>query len=96
MDIAILVRPGTALSPDERLALAAELTQIAARPADLAVLGGPGGSVLAKEVVTTGRRLWEDGSTAPAEFEMYALSSYARLREDRAPVEAAYSLASGS
>ena len=95
LDVALLLRPGAVLPAEQRLGLTADLTAIAARPVDLSVLGGPGGTILGREVVTTGRRVWDDGSRAVPEFEMYALSAYARLREDRAPVEAAYSLADG-
>lgn len=92
LDVGILLPPGADLAPEQRLALASELGSLAGRPVDLAVLGRPAGAVLGKEVVTSGRRLWDDGSTAVDEFEMYALGAYARLREDRAAVEAAYSL----
>jgi len=96
LDVAILLRPGARISAEGRLSLAAELTAVAARPVDLSVLRGPGGVVLGKEVVTTGRRLWEDGSPYVCEFEMYALSAYVRLREDRAVVEAAYTHAAAA
>ena len=91
LDVAILLAPGVDLPSQQRLDLAADLGTLAERTVDLSVLGRPAGAVLAKEAVTSGRRLWDDGTQAAAEFEMYALSSYARLREDRAPVEAAYS-----
>ena len=92
LDLAILLAQGLDLSSGQRLDLVADLASLAGRTVDLSVLGKPGGTVLAKEAVTSGRRLWDDGTEAAAEFEMYALSAYARLREDRAPVEAAYSL----
>ena len=94
LDLAVLLAPGAEISSERRLDLAGDLSALAGREVDLSVLGKPGGTVLAKEAVTTGRRLWDDGTHAAAEFEMYALSAYARLREDRAPVEAAYSLSS--
>ena len=94
LDLAALLAPGVDLSSEQRLELAADLASLAGRAVDLSVLGKPGGTVLGKEAVTTGRRIWDDGTLAAAEFEMYALSAYARLREDRAPVEAAYSLSS--
>ena len=92
LDVALLLARGFDLSSEQRLDLAADLASLAGRTIDLSVLGRPGGTVLAKEAVTSGRRLWDDGTGVAAEFEMYALSAYARLREDRAPVEAAYSL----
>jgi len=94
VDPGLLLAPGADLSSEQRLDLAADLGSRAGRTVDLSVLARPGGTVLGKEVVTTGRRLWGDGTQTAAEFEMYALSAYARLREDRAPVEAANSLAS--
>ena len=92
LDLAVLLPPGCDLTPAERLDLAAALRALAGRPVDLAVLGRSGGGGLGKEVVAKGRRLYCTNPLAADEFEMYALSSYARLREDRAPVEAEYSL----
>ena len=43
-------------------------------------------TVLRKEVVTKGRLLLENDRYRRQEFEMYALSDYARLNEERAPV----------
>jgi predicted nucleotidyltransferase len=43
-------------------------------------------TVLRKEVVTKGRLLLETDRYRRQEFEMYALSDYARLNEERAPV----------
>jgi predicted nucleotidyltransferase len=43
-------------------------------------------TVLRKEVVTKGRLLLENDRYRRHEFEMYALSDYARLNEERAPV----------
>lgn len=43
-------------------------------------------TVLRKEVVTKGRLLMENDRYRRQEFEMYALSDYARLNEERAPV----------
>jgi predicted nucleotidyltransferase len=94
LDVAVLLPPGADLSSVDRLELAADPAALAGRTVDLFVLGRPAGAVLAKEAVTAGRRHWDDGTRAAAEFEMYALAAYARLREDRAPVEAAYTLSS--
>ena len=43
-------------------------------------------TVLRKEVLRTGRRLVTRRPRAADEFEMYTLSDYARLNEERAPV----------
>jgi predicted nucleotidyltransferase len=46
-------------------------------------------TVLRKEVLANGRLLYETDAARRNEFEMYALSDYARLNEERAPVLAA-------
>ena len=46
-------------------------------------------TVLRKEVLGNGRLLYETAPDRRAEFEMYALSDYARLNEERSPVLAA-------
>ncbi|MCC5807834.1 MAG: nucleotidyltransferase domain-containing protein [Opitutales bacterium] len=43
-------------------------------------------TVMRKEVVVNGKCLYEDGPGSRAVFEMYALSDYARLNEERRPV----------
>lgn len=40
-------------------------------------------AVLKAQVVGTGRRLWVGDAVGAAEFEMYALSEYARANEER-------------
>ena len=46
-------------------------------------------TVLRKEVLGNGRLLYETAPDRRAKFEMYALSDYARLNEERSPVLAA-------
>jgi predicted nucleotidyltransferase len=61
------------------------LARILSREVDLVDLGSAS-TVLRKEVVTKGRLLLETDRYRRQEFEMYALSDYARLNEERAPV----------
>jgi hypothetical protein len=65
--------------------LRAELSERLMRDVDLIDLSRAT-TVLRKEVVAHGRLLFETDSNRRAEFEMYALSDYARLNEERAPV----------
>lgn len=48
-------------------------------------------TVMRKEVLRTGRRLACQRPSETEEFEMYTLSDYARLNEERAPVLRAFS-----
>lgn len=50
-------------------------------------------TVLRKEVLRTGRRLATFRAREADEFEMYTLSDYARLNEERAPVLRAWGMA---
>lgn len=43
-------------------------------------------TVLRKEVLRTGKLIFEGDRFSREEFEMYALSDYARLNEERAPI----------
>jgi predicted nucleotidyltransferase len=92
VDVALLLPPGRALSPGRFLALMTELESLAHRTVDLSVLDTQAQLVHAKEVVTTGVCLFARSSERVRAFEMQVLSEYARFREDRAPVEAAYTL----
>ena len=87
LDLAIL--PSTAILSsqlfDARLQLAEEL----GHDVDLIDLDRST-TVLRKEVMAGGRLLFETDSTRREEFEMYALSDYARLNEERSPVLAAF------
>jgi hypothetical protein len=62
------------------------------RTVDLSVLNTQTQLVHAKEVVTTGVRLYARSQERIRVFEMQVLSQYARFLEDRAPVETAYTL----
>jgi uncharacterized protein len=50
------------------------------------------GTVMASQVVGTGRKLMIRDAREVAEFEMRVLADYARLNEERAPVLAAHGL----
>ncbi len=92
VDVALLLPRGRKLSPDELLATMAELEILTHRTVDLSVLNTETQLVHAKEVVTTGACLFARSQGRVRAFEMQVLSQYARFREDRAPVEAAYTL----
>ena len=92
VDVALLLPPGRKLSPDELLATMAELEGLTHRAVDLSVLNTQTQLVHAKEVVTTGVCLFARSQERIRAFEMQVLSQYARFLEDRAPVEAAYTL----
>ena len=92
IDVALLLPPGRKLSLDELLATMAELESLTHRTVDLSVLDTQTQLVHAKEVVTTGVCLFARSQERIRVFEMQVLSEYARFLEDRAPVEAAYTL----
>ena len=92
VDVALLLPPGRKLLPDELLAMMAELEGLTHRAVDLSVLNTQTQLVHAKEVVTTGVCLFARSEERIRAFEMQVLSQYARFLEDRAPVEAAYTL----
>jgi predicted nucleotidyltransferase len=92
VDVALLLPPGQKLSPDEFLATMAELEGLTHMAVDLSVLNTQTQLVHAKEVVTTGVCLFARSQERIRVFEMQVLSQYARFLEDRAPVEAAYTL----
>jgi uncharacterized protein len=92
IDVALLLPPGRKLSPDELLGTMAELESLTHRTVDLSVLNTQTQLVHAKEVVTTGVCLFARSQEGIRVFEMQVLSQYARFLEDRAPVEAAYTL----
>ncbi len=92
VDLALLLPPGRKLSPDELLTTMSALERLTHRTVDLSVLDTQTQLVHAKEVVTTGVCLFARSTERIRAFEMQVLSEYARLLEDRAPVEAAYTL----
>ena len=65
-----------------------DLAEVLSRDVDLIDLARAS-TVLRKEVLRTGRVIYENDPHRRQEFEMYALSDYARLNEERAPVLAA-------
>lgn len=90
LDVALLLPRGSTIAPMASLHLGVALSSLAGRPVDLALLDLRS-VVHCKEVVAYGRRIASFDSRAIDEFEMQTFSDYARLREDRAPVERAYS-----
>ncbi|MEO8587104.1 MAG: nucleotidyltransferase domain-containing protein [Acidobacteriota bacterium] len=92
VDVALLLPPRRKLSPDELLTTMSALESLTHRTVDLSVLDTQTQLVHAKEVVTTGVRLFARSPERIRAFEMHVLSQYARFLEDRAPVAAAYTL----
>jgi uncharacterized protein len=86
LDLAIL--PEGSISGSQLLAARIQLAEALGRDVDLIDLGRSS-TVLRKEVLAAGRLLYETLAARRAEFEMYTLSDYARLNEERAPVLAA-------
>jgi predicted nucleotidyltransferase len=89
VDIALLPARGEVITPEERLALAADLGESAGREADVGVLS-TANLVYAKEAVTRGRLIFERDPSARARFAMLVLSMYASLQETRREVLHAY------
>lgn len=92
VDVALLLPPGRKLSPDELLTTMSALESLTHRTVDLSVVDTQTQLVHAKEVVTTGVCLFAPSPERIRAFEMQVLSDYARFLEDRAPVDAAYTL----
>ena len=92
VDVALLLPPGRKLSADELLTTMSALESLTHRTVDLSVLDTQTQLVHAKEVVTTGVCLFARSPERIRAFEMQVLSEYARFLEDRAPVDAAYTL----
>lgn len=83
LDIALLcARP---CDPMALFEAAGQLASVLHTEVDLVDLAGAS-TVMRKEVVRTGRVLQGHGSLVHREFEMYTLSDYARLNEERAPI----------
>lgn len=86
VDIAVLFRkPITATALFE---LQNDLAEALSSDVDLIDLS-TATTVMRKEVLRTGRTIFEADRLRREEFEMYTLSDYARLNEERAPVLAA-------
>ncbi|MFZ4768089.1 MAG: type VII toxin-antitoxin system MntA family adenylyltransferase antitoxin, partial [Roseimicrobium sp.] len=84
LDLAFLPQSGPC-DPMEVFEAAQRIAELVSREVDLVDLS-VASTVLRKEVVTGGTLLLDTDSLARQEFEMYALSDYARLNEERAPV----------
>ena len=83
LDLAIL--PSAPISALKLFEARMQLAEIVRRDVDLIDLSSAS-TVLCKEVLAGGRLLYETDVLRRAEFEMYSLSDYARLNEERAPV----------
>ena len=89
VDIAVLPVRGHALTPKQRLGLAADLGELAGREADVGLLS-TANLVYAKEAVSRGRTIFERDRAASSRFAALVLSMYADLQETRREVLHAY------
>jgi predicted nucleotidyltransferase len=89
LDIALLPARGCSITPEERLALAADLEDIAGRIVDVGVLS-TANLVYAKEAVANGRLIFERDPALRARFAALVFSMYADLQENRREVLHAY------
>ena len=89
LDIALLPARGLSITPEERLALAVDLEDIAGRMVDVGILS-TANLVYAKEVVANGRLIFERDPALRARFAALVFSMYADLQENRREVLHAY------
>jgi predicted nucleotidyltransferase len=87
LDIAFL--PTSRCEPYDVFETAQELAGQVGREVDLVDLSRAS-AVMKAQVLKTGRRLFVNDEHRTAEFEMYALSDYARANEERREVLAAF------
>jgi len=87
LDLAFL--PATPTDPYAVFQAAQELAGGVGREVDLVDLLGAS-AVMKAQVLQTGQRLFVNDARRTAEFEMYALSDYARANEERREVLAAF------
>ena len=87
LDVAFL--PATPCDPYEVFQAAQELAGRVGREVDLVDLSRAS-AVMKAQVLQTGQRLLVNDAGRMAEFEMYALSDYARANEERREVLAAF------
>ena len=90
LDLALLLPGGARISPLVLAQLRGDLESAAGIEVDVSILSITTQIVHCKEVVTNGQRIFVSDPQAVDEFEMYTLSGYARLCEDRVPVLRAY------
>lgn len=87
-DVDVAILPREPLEPVLLFDTQTELAERIGRDIDLIDLDRAS-TVFRKEVLRGGRLILETDHRRRAEFEMYALSDYARLNEERTPVLAA-------
>jgi predicted nucleotidyltransferase len=89
VDIAILLKPGTSVSPFEKINLAARLGELCAREVDLGMLESRN-LVYAREAYLTGECIYCRDVFVKDLFGATILGLYATLKECRKEVEDAY------
>jgi predicted nucleotidyltransferase len=90
LDLALLLPKHNDASPLMLAQLQGDLESLAGISVEISILSLETQIVHCKEVVAGGRPVFAADPRLVDEFEMRALSSYARLCEDRAPVLEAY------
>jgi predicted nucleotidyltransferase len=80
LDLAVLA--AAPIEPGERFELAGDLARVVGREVDLVDLRSAS-DVLRVQAIAHGSRLFARNPSAADAFEAYALSSYARLNEER-------------
>lgn len=90
-DFALLLPEHAGVSPLMLAQLQGDLESLAGASVEISILSLETQIVHCKEVVAGGRPVFAADPRVVDEFEMRALSGYARLCEDRAPVLQAYS-----
>jgi len=87
-DIDLAVLPEGTISNSQLFEARLQLAEALGQDVDLIDLA-QASTVLRKEVLAGGKLVYETDPPRRAEFEMYTLSDYARLNEERSPVLAA-------
>jgi len=90
LDLAVLLPRGSDVSLADLAQLQGDLECMVGFPVEISILSPENQTVHCKEVVTGGQKVFVADPRAVDGFEMYALSSYARLCEERARVVEAY------
>ena len=88
-DVDVAFLPARECDPYEVFQAAQQLASMLGREVDLIDLRRAS-AVMKAQVIGTGQRIFVSDQRLTAEFEMYALSDYARANEERREVLAAY------
>lgn len=87
IDIAVLAPPKPSYELDQKLDLEYELSSLTGREVDLIELR-KAPTVLQKEIISTGKRVWLKDELSTEFFELFVWSSYQKLCYERAEIMA--------